>query len=256
MKNKKFIIAANWKMNPQSLSEAKKLFSIYKRLAKKYETYQFVVATPSVFLHSLGGSKALPNNLKLSAENVYIHDNGSYTGAISVPMVTDAGASATLIGHSERRNIFGVSDDLISKKVAQCVSHKLPMIACFGEAARDESGSYVEELEQQLQAITAPLQNTKQAKLLTLAYEPVWAIGKDAKRPITEDELFSTMLLIKNILHKQLGEKDSKKIKVLYGGSVNEDNAAILSATPGVDGFLIGRAGLDPERIALITKNV
>lgn len=253
---KKFTIAANWKMNPETQAEAKKLFATYKKLAKKYPAYNFIVAVPAPFLAVLGSSKTTPGNLILSAENIYIHDSGSYTGAVSIPMIQDAGANSTLIGHSERRNLFGVSDELISQKITQAISHKLPMTVCFGESQRDESGNYIEELETQLRFVTAPFVKNTSAKLLTLAYEPVWAIGKHAKRPITEDELFSTMLLIKNIVTKQLGETQAKKVKILYGGSVNPDNAQTLAATPGVDGFLIGRAGLNSESITNITKSI
>lgn len=253
---KKFIIAANWKMNPETQAQAKKLFTTYKKLAKKYTGIHFIVAAPSPFLSVLGSSKTTPDNLWLSAENIYIHDSGSYTGAVSIPMIKDVGAQATLIGHSERRNLFGVSDDLISNKITQSILHKLPMTVCFGESQRDESGHYIEELQNQLRFITKPFTTSSSVKLLTLAYEPVWAIGKDAKRPITEDELFSTILLIKNILKEQLGEQAAKKIKILYGGSVNADNAHTLATTPGVDGFLIGRAGLNAQSITAITNSI
>ena len=256
-KNKKFIIAANWKMNPQTKEEAKKLFSTYKKLAKKYPTYVFTTTVPTVFLETLSKTSSKIVNLHVGAENIYIHDQGSYTGAISVPMVKDSGAELTLIGHSERRNLFKVSNELISKKIEQCVSHKLPMVVCFGEKKRDEKGVYVEELEKQLSHITQIFkENPRKVSLLTLAYEPVWAIGADAKRPVTEEELFSTILLIKNIISKQLGDTVAKKVKILYGGSVNPTNAKALSQTPGVDGFLIGRAGLTGEVITQLVNEI
>ena len=257
MKKKKFIVAANWKMNPETQKEAKALFTVYKTLAKKYPDYTFVTTVPSVFLSVLGKSQTTPKNLHLGAENIYLHDKGSYTGAISVPMVKDVGAKLTLVGHSERRNLFGVSNELIEQKISQCVDHKLPVMVCFGEKERDENGEYVEELDKQLSFIIKKFKdNLSAVKLLTLAYEPVWAIGAGAKRPVTEEELFSTMLLIKNILTKHLDEKSMKKIKILYGGSVNPSNAKQLAATPGVDGFLIGRAGLSKDSITQLVKEI
>ena len=254
MKKNNFTIAGNWKMNPGTLSEAKKLFAHYKRMANKYPRRNFVCAVPAIYLVPLSLADR-PKNLILCAQNVYFEDSGSYTGSISVPMVKDAGIEMVLIGHSERRSIFGVSNEIISKKITQAIKHNIPMVVCFGETERDEEGHYTEQLRTQLEAITQPFADARKLSLLYLAYEPVWAIGAGAKRSVTEDELFSTLLLIQNMLSELVKQK-AKTIPVWYGGSVNPDNAQALAKVPNVRGFLIGRASLDREKISNITEVV
>lgn len=252
---KQFIIAGNWKMNPITHKEAQTLFASYKRLARSFPSLAFTACVPAVYLEPLS-RKNKESLVTLGAQNIYCEDQGSYTGAISVPMVQDSGGTTVIIGHSERRRLFGVGDELISKKIKQAIAHNMPMIVCFGEEDRDEQGQYTEELEKQLRAILTPFVNQRKNKLLTLAYEPVWAIGSGAKRAVGQDELFSTMILIKNIIASILGEHASKTIPVLYGGSVNADNAGMLATVPGVSGFLIGRASLAGDSLKAIAQSV
>ena len=255
MKKMPFIIAGNWKMNPTNLKEAKKLFAVYKQLAKKYSNYRYYSYVPSLYLEPLA-RVARAGGMRLGAQNIYFQDSGSYTGAVSIPMVQDVGVESVLIGHSERRNLFGVSEEMIGKKITQAIGHNMPMTVCFGESIRDEQGDYTEELERQLETIMTPFVNSRKTKLLTLAYEPVWAIGAGAKRPVTEDELFSTLLLIKKIVATHIGENLTKQVPILYGGSVNAENAQQLSQVPGVGGFLIGRASLGKQSMDDISKYI
>lgn len=254
MKKKPMIIAGNWKMNPESTQEATKLFAVYTRLAKANPKQDFVVAAPAVYLETLAKKNKHPN-LQVCAQNVFYEDAGSYTGAVSIPMVQSMGVNSVLIGHSERRQLFGVSDEIVNKKIIHAIEKDMPMIVCFGEDERDEEAAFTEVLESQLKNILEPFVGTRKAGLLTLAYEPVWAIGSGAKRAVTEDELFSTLILITNIVKKYLGESRAKKMNILYGGSVNADNAQALSTVPGVAGFLIGRASLNAQSIKAITTN-
>lgn len=242
-------------MNPSTLKEAVRLFGANKRLAKIHPNLVFEVFVPAPFLHPLS-TKNKDETITMGAQNIYIKEQGSYTGAISFAMVKDAGAGRVLIGHSERRELFGVSDETVQKKVNLALEHGMPMTVCFGEHNRDNKGNYTEEIERQLSYILEPFRGTKKATLLTLAYEPVWAIGAAAKRPVTEDELFSTIILIRNVVAKYVGEHRSREMTILYGGSVNADNALSLSKVPGVDGFLIGRASLDSASLKQIAQAV
>lgn len=250
----KFIIAGNWKMNPATPQEARGLMRAYRRDAVRYPKIEYRVCVPSVYLPILQSKTS--DSVGLYAQNVYFEDQGAYTGALSFPMVRGVGAEGVLIGHSERRNIFGVSDEIVHKKIEAALEHDMPMIVCFGESNRDDSGEYTDTLKSQLTAILAPFVDSRKIKLLTLAYEPVWAIGADATRPVTQDELFSTAILIRNILKDTLGERRGNMVPLLYGGSVNVDNAAELSRTRGIQGFLIGRAGLEAESLRAISDNV
>lgn len=251
-----FIIAGNWKMNPQTIHEARKLFAGYKRLASRHEDVTFVAAVPSIFIGLLGRTKTMPDNLFLSAQRISEHDAGAHTGDVSLPMILDAGAHVTIIGHSEQRITHDVTDAVVSKRIEQCIAQSVPMIVCFGEHERDLQGHYSEELERQLSYITKEFVSKKSVELLNLAYEPVWATGEHATRAIDPEELFATILLVRNILDKQLGRGMGKKVTLVYGGSVNSENARVLSAVPGIDGFLLGRASLDLMQIQDIVHDI
>ena len=253
MKKNKYIIAANWKMNPGTIEEARALMQSYRRLAKRFEHIDYRVCVPSVFIYPCA---SVEGGVSVYAQNMYHEDAGSYTGAISLSMIESVGAGGVLIGHSERRNLFGVNDEIVERKITKALEHDTPMIVCFGEESRDESGEYTDVLKKQLVHILEPFVSSRKIKLLTLAYEPVWAIGDGADRAVTQDELFSTAILIRNTLVQVLGEGRGSKVPVLYGGSVNEHNAQALAATPNIQGFLIGRASLDKDSIKEISETI
>ena len=248
-------LAGNWKMNPETIQEARRLFTQYRRLAEQYPQVQLEAFVPAVYLAPLSKARQ-ETGLRIGAQNIYIHDHGSYTGAISVPMVQSLGVNQVLIGHSERRTLFGVKDEIITQKIQHALDHDMPMTVCFGEEGRDSQGVYTEVLEEQLATILTPLSQRRKTSLLTLAYEPIWAIGAEARRAVSEDELFSTLILIRNIIGKHLGATQAKKIPLLYGGSVKGENAVALSGVPGVDGFLIGRASLSKASLEAIIQAV
>lgn len=243
-------------MNPETNVRASALGAIYRRLGKKFSDLNFHAYVPAVYLDHIAHKNNKDGRIIVGAQNIYIHDKGSYTGAISIPMVQSLGVNQVLIGHSERRSLFGVNNEVVGQKIEQAIIHNMPMTVCFGENSRDRTGTYAETLEKQLNAILEPFGNGRKTGLLTLAYEPVWAIGAGAKRPVTEDELFSTIILIRNIIAKKLGQNKSKQIPILYGGSVNGDNAHELSRVPGVGGFLVGRASLNRESLESICQQV
>ncbi|MFW0871306.1 MAG: triose-phosphate isomerase family protein [Patescibacteria group bacterium] len=254
-KDNRFILVGNWKMNPQSLSEAKKLQRAYGRIQSKYPGIVLSYAPPTVYLSPLASRTGKAPTIV--AQNIFYEEEGAYTGETSIEMARSVGAQAVLIGHSERRHYFGVDEKSIGKKIKKAIYENMPMIVCIGEQERDSAGEYIDVLETQLNTVLAPFANKKtKLGLLTIAYEPLWAIGSKATRAITADELFSTYLLLEKIMSTYMSTNRAKRIPVLYGGSVDGDNIADLASVPGIDGVLVGRASLDKQELERICKNV
>jgi triosephosphate isomerase len=245
-------------MNPETIQDATKLRTHYRRLASKYPNLDLSYAPPTAYLSALAPKR--DESIGMVAQNIFYEESGAYTGATSVGMVGSVGATAVLIGHSERRTIFGVDEDVIGKKVRAAIEAEMPMIVCIGEQDRDDRGVYIDELEKQLDTILAPFAESAASKaklkLLTIAYEPLWAVGAKSRRAVTCDELFSTCLLIEKNISKYMSKARAKKIPVLYGGSVNADNVVELAAVQGINGVLVGRASRDPQELEAICQAV
>ncbi len=243
------IIAFNWKQNPKTLSEAKKLFKILKKISKN--TKKEIIIFPQLpFSHFILQDKQ-KGNLKIGVQNIFYKDDGAYTGEISPASVADLGFQYVLVGHSERREYFYEKDELIQKKVKASIKNNLNPIICIGEKTRDKKEKYKNFLEKQIKSSIKNL-NKKNVKKIIFAYEPIWAIGVNAKRPITVDELEKTIDFIKNTLKKTLGENTAKQIKILYGGSVSSKNINDFKKVKNLSGFLIGGASLKAEEIKKI----
>lgn len=249
---KKKIAAFNWKLKPTSFLEAQRTIKLQKKWAKKYPNTHVIAALPMPFVGS-AIKDAYP--VSLSAQDVSVHIDGAHTGESSAAMLREIGCSYTIVGHSERRATHGETNQVVSQKASLALEQGLTPIVCFGESGRDESGTYVDEITEQLLGSLSSIPEQKISKIV-LAYEPVWAIGSDAKRAVTTDELFSTMILIKNILTKTYGPKRASAIPILYGGSVKAHNADELAAVKGVDGFLVGGASHVEEHFKAIIKSL
>lgn len=251
-----FIIAGNWKMNPASAAEAQKLTRGYKSLTKKHPQVSIRLYCPDSYLQQT--SKAIKDSsIVLGAQHSFPGSTGSSTGEESLPILSSVGAQEVLIGHSWRRDHYSLKESNITVLIENALSYSMPMCVCFGETVRDDKGDYIQTLTNQLEAICAPFKKpSAKLSLLTIAYEPVWAIGAAASRAATPDEVFSTMILIQNILSDHFGERRAKKIPLLYGGSVNPANASELSNIKPVSGFLIGRASLSSDSLKRIIEAV
>jgi len=183
-------------------------------------------------------------HIKLGAQNVFYEPKGAFTGEVSVSMLKDLGVHFVIVGHSERRWIFGESDEVINKKLLACLEGGLRPILCVGERIEErEAGLTFKVIETQLRIGLSSLEN--HIHMIDIAYEPVWAIGSG--NPATPEDAQKVHRFIKDFL--------GKEVRVLYGGSVNPENAKEFMKMQDIDGLLVGGASLDPESFSKIVKS-
>lgn len=236
------IIAGNWKMN-KTPSEAVALVNELLPLVKN-DDVDVVFCVPAIdiipVVEAVKGS-----NVKVGAENLYFEESGAYTGEISPNMLTDAGVSYVIIGHSERRDYFAETDETVNKKVLKAFEHDLTPIICCGETlSQRKQGIYIDWIRMQIkiafQNVTA-----EQAKKAVIAYEPIWAIGTG--ETATADQAEEVCAAIRDVIGEIYDEAVADAIRIQYGGSMNAGNAAELLAKSNIDGGLIGGASLKPD---------
>jgi triosephosphate isomerase len=239
----KKIIIANWKMNPQKEKEA-------VLLAKAIDKSGVIIAPPFVFLAAI---KKILKRAKLAAQDIAPDSLGSLTGEISPAMLKNFGVKYAIIGHSERRAL-GETDILINKKIKTALKSGIVPVVCVGESHRDHQMKYLSFMKHQIAGTFKNLQ-PKDFKKIIIAYEPVWAIGKDAEREATPEESQEMAIFIKKVLSDIYGSKNIQKISILYGGSVNAKNAESFLKCGGVEGLLIGRSSLNSKEFNEIIKH-
>ncbi len=247
---RKKIVAANWKMN-LTLDEGKTLVEgILAGLPAITETKKVVIATPFVHLVQTAGQLQNTEHIHLAAQNCYSEASGAYTGEISAPMLKSAGVAYVILGHSERRQYFNETDAMLAKKTDMALQNGLQVIFCCGEPLdirdADTQNKYVEE---QIKAGLFHL-SAEQLKNITIAYEPIWAIGTG--RTATSAQAQDMHAHIRGVIAAQYGPEAADNLSVLYGGSCNAGNAAELFACPDVDGGLIGGASLKADTFLAI----
>ena len=239
------IVAGNWKMNKLP-SEGSSHISEISKLVKALKSVTVIYAPPFTGLLDL---KVQPP-FHIAAQNCHWEDGGALTGEISLQMIKDCGAEYVIVGHSERRHIFGETNDWVNKKTKAILANGMNPILCVGETiTQRESGETESILKDQLEK---GLDTIGDVKNCIIAYEPVWAIGTGLTA--TNDQVETAHEVIRNFIRKNF--KNSNHIHILYGGSVNSGNAKSLIQTKGVDGFLIGGASLDAESFASIINIV
>jgi triosephosphate isomerase len=251
---KKIYIIGNWKMKITSLEDAKEVFVKENRTAGKYKGVQSVICAPFVYLAPLA-QKITSNRMVLGAQDVFIKDTGAYTGEISPVMLTDLRVKYALVGHSERRAL-GETDALIAEKIISCLKNAITPILCVGEEIRDKKEGHYAFLKKQ---IKASLQNIPKEALnqIIFAYEPIWAISStENQRDATPEDAREMALFIKKTLADlyTLDQAAVKRIRVLYGGSANKDNAGEFLACGEIDGLLAGTASVDPKNFGEMIK--
>ena len=237
---KKFIVG-NWKMNPQNLAEAKKIFYFVKRKLKKmpqiFKKIEVIICPPFVFIPLL---KAKNSKIKLGAQNVFWKEKGAFTGEISLLMLKDLKVEYVILGHSERRRYFGETNETINRKLKIVLREGLRAILCIGETKEErDSKKTFKVLKKQIERALFGIKNFKN---LILAYEPIWAIGTG--NPCKPEQAKEVLGFIK---------KKLKNIPVLYGGSINLKVAKDY-INVGFDGLLIGGASLRPKEFVEICK--
>lgn len=251
MKYKVPLIVGNWKMHPQSLTAAKKLYREIKKELGRPQHVRIGIAPPSIYLAELS---KLTNGktIALAAQNVHWEKLGASTGEISLPMLQSIDVTQVILGHSERR-AMGETDAVINKKVTACLKAGMTTILCVGEQKRDRNGSYFTFVENQVRKAVAGIPRTKLDNL-TIAYEPIWAIGTGDTA--TAQDAQEMRLFIQKVLTNIYERNIARKVCILYGGSVNSKNAEELYVDGAVDGFLVGGASLRAAEFGSIVKSV
>ncbi len=248
----KKIVIANWKMNPSNLKDAVKLFSLTKSVSQKNKKTSVVVCAPFVFLSAL--YKSSSTKCSLGVQNIHSDQVGSFTGEISVKMLKDFKVSYTIVGHSERR-AMGEDDAFINQKIKMAIKSGITPILCVGEKERTGDAWYLHTVKTQVDASLEGLRPSDLSKII-IAYEPVWAIGKDAVRVATPSECEEMVIYIRKVLSDKFGAKNTQAPKIIYGGSVDSKGARDFVMNGGVDGFLVGRASLNPKEFEKIIEAI
>jgi len=192
------------------------------------------------------------SNIEVGAQDMYWELEGAFTGATSVGMIIDSGCKMVLIGHSERRSYFGETDEKVLKKAVTAISEGLKPIICIGETLEQREAGITETVLQG--QITGGLGDLKNLSVVTIAYEPVWAIGTG--KTATPEQAAEAHKFIRGLVAQRWGAEISGNIRILYGGSVKPDNARTLWEREDIDGFLVGGASLKPDSFCEIVKSV
>ncbi len=240
------LVAANWKMN-KTVSETEDYIVEFLKSVKHPEDREVLICPPFTSLH-VAGKLLQGSSVKLGAQNCYYEKKGAFTGEISIPMLRELGCEYVIIGHSERRHIFGESDELINRKLVACLEEGIRPILCVGEKLEErEAGMTFKVVETQLRLALSGIEEYTDS--LDIAYEPVWAIGTGV--PATPEDAVSVHKFIGELLDK-INPRREGKTRVLYGGSVKPDNAGDFMRHSEIEGFLVGGASLNPESFTKI----
>lgn len=243
------IFAGNWKMH-MGPEEAEQFFSEFLQQVPESSDRSVVFFPPAVTLAAVVAAVEGRSDIELGVQNIHWEPKGAFTGETSAPLAAAAGAALVLVGHSERRHVFGETNDDTRKKVAAALGAGLRPMLCVGELLEDrEAGRAAAVVEEQLEAVYAELSEQDAAQLL-IAYEPVWAIGTG--RTASPEDAREMHAQVRAFLDGRYGAELAARTPVLYGGSVKPDNAAELLAQEGVDGVLVGGASLDAGGFARI----
>ena len=244
------LIVGNWKMNKTASEAAAFVRQLKERLPALSTTVELVVAPPFTALESVRIALGPSSPIQLGAQNMFWEDRGAYTGEVSAPMLKDLGCRYVILGHSERRILFGEQGDCIQKKIRAALNHGLRPILCIGETlAERENGTTDDVLTQQLHDGLSGLTSEALAAV-TIAYEPVWAIGTG--KSATVDQAVAAHRTIRRVLAATASPAIADCTRILYGGSVTPQNIEALLASDQVDGALIGGACLQVESFATI----
>ncbi|MCY4599406.1 MAG: triose-phosphate isomerase [Acidobacteria bacterium] len=241
-------IAANWKMH-KTVVEATTYAGILRDRMARIREAEVVVAPPFTALHAVAAALE-GSRVGVAGQNLHAEPQGAFTGEVSAGMLREAGAAYVIIGHSERRQLFGETDETVNAKLQAALGAGLAPIVCVGETlAERESGRMFQVLNRQIEAGLVSV-DAERAGSIVVAYEPVWAIGTG--RNATPPQAQEAHAHIRQRVARALGGDIAAGCRVIYGGSVKPGNAGALAAQEDVDGALVGGAGLDPGSFAEI----
>ncbi|PIQ75322.1 MAG: triose-phosphate isomerase [Candidatus Portnoybacteria bacterium CG_4_8_14_3_um_filter_40_10] len=244
----KKILVANWKMNPQTAREARVLFDAMINVGR-LKNIETVICPPYPFLPIFGS----PKSIKLGGQDIFWEPQGAFTGEISGKMLKNLGCEYVILGHSERRQFLGETDETVNLKLKMALKENLTPIFCIGEREGEEMSDIVEnQLKQGLADI-----GKNQIEKIVIAYEPVWAISTGVQaKPCLPDDALSAAVFIRKILTGLFGKYLGGKIRIIYGGSVDSGNAAGYLKQTQMVGVLVGGASLDPQEFSKIANSL
>ncbi|XP_037091713.1 triosephosphate isomerase-like [Pollicipes pollicipes] len=245
---RRFFVGGNWKMNGDKASiDGICEFLKQGPLDKNVDV---VVGVPAVYLEYV--KARLPEDVQCAAQNCYKEPKGAFTGEISPAMLKDIGVEWVILGHSERRNIFGESDELIAEKCCHALDNGMKVILCIGEMLEDREAGKTEEVV--VRQLTACAKKIKEWANVVVAYEPVWAIGTG--KTATPAQAQEVHAQIRNWMKEKISPDVADATRILYGGSVSADNCRELAKQHDVDGSLVGGASLKPDFVKIVNANV
>ncbi|KAI8997193.1 triosephosphate isomerase [Pilobolus umbonatus] len=236
---RKFFIGGNWKMNG-SVKDVADLIKLLNNFEVPSDV-EVVIAPPALYVDRV--NQGIKKDIKVAAQNAYIKASGAYTGEISPQMLKDLGIDWVVLGHSERREYFHESDELVGEKVAFALAADVSVIACIGEKLDEREANITNEVvARQMKAIA---NKVKDWTNVVVAYEPVWAIGTG--KVASPEQAQDVHAFLRDWLRENVSEEAADNTRILYGGSVNGSNCKTLAGKPDIDGFLVGGASLKPE---------
>ncbi len=246
----KSLVVANWKMNPSSFREAKRLFEVTKKAVESTQNISLILAPPAIFLRELRDSYK-GTKISFALQNAHWEAGGAHTGEVSLAQARDARVSYVLIGHSERR-ASGESNDDTRRKVAAALAVGITPILCIGETKRTTSGQHFSVVKEQLRAGFADVAPAHISKVV-VAYEPVWAIG--GEQTLSPRDMHEMAIFIRKAIVEARGEK-GMNIKIMYGAAVTESNVHAMLRDGDVDGLLVGHVSVDAPRFSALLKAI
>ncbi|HUX80892.1 MAG TPA: triose-phosphate isomerase [Candidatus Paceibacterota bacterium] len=245
------LLVANWKAYVEDSAKAKRLFAVSKKISRT-STCAIVLAPPAPFLGTLAPTNK--SSVAFSAQDVSLTAGGAHTGEVTAAMSASTGASYTLVGHSERR-MSGDTTAIVAEKIRHAFACSLTPILCIGEKERDTEGRYLSFIREEITSALSSLTPKERLKII-IAYEPLWAIGKNALSAIQPHDLVEMVLYIHKVLAELLPGKNSQHVRILYGGSVEPGNIRDLARVTHIDGFLVGRASVDEQIFTALIKQL
>src|SRR6266567_1021913 len=249
---RKKIVAANWKMNMTQAESARFVESMLLDLGEITDVEVVIVPPFTAIAKVMEALGRAQNNTKVGAQNMYWEKSGAFTGEISAALLRDLFVHYVVLGHSERRTLFGETDEIVNRKVRAAHEATLRPIVCIGETLQQRDKGNVEKiLSIQLRGSLKDL-TEKELQETVIAYEPVWAIGTG--RNATPDQAQEAHMFIRHTLRKMANDTTAERVRIQYGGSVKPENARELMSQPDIDGALVGGASLDPRSFAQIVK--
>ena len=249
----KKIIIGNWKMNPRTSKLALENFNAIKKGVATYKNVDVVIAAPFVYLKDL--SKVASKSCALAAQNVSHEIEGAFTGEVSASMLADTKTSYVIIGHSERRAL-GETNQNINNKIKLALKNGLTPVLCIGESESDRQNGmwYLGKIKTQLEECLVGISKNLMSSII-IAYEPIWALSTTVdRRDATPKDYEEMRIYIRKVLSDMCGVKIVEKIRIIYGGSVNEKNAEAFLVEGGADGLLPGHASLLPKKFIQIVS--